>query len=67
MYGMLTQDIARTVVADREREISRMAIERAAGDSSAPRLHERLIAAASRLRAWNPGAVVRPSASAAGH
>lgn len=61
MYGMLTQDLARTVVADREREISRMVIEREAG-ASAPRLHERVIAAARRLRGWNPAGVARPSA-----
>ena len=67
MYGMLTQDLARTMVADREREISRMAIERAAGDSSAPRLHQRVFAAVRGLRGWIPVGGVRPATTSVAH
>ncbi len=54
MYGPLTLDIARTYVADREREISRMAIERTADDAPANGLLRRLITATHRLRQWRP-------------
>ncbi|HVH64155.1 MAG TPA: hypothetical protein VNA65_11210 [Candidatus Dormibacteraeota bacterium] len=64
MYGLLTQDIARAYVADREREISRMALEREAG-AAAPRLHARLIAAAQRLRGSKARGVVRKPATSA--
>lgn len=64
MYGLLTQDIAKTYVADREREISRMAVERAA-EAAGPRLHERLIAAARRLRGSNEHGVIRKPATSA--
>lgn len=73
MYGMLSQDLARTVVTDREREISRMAIERAAVDPSAPRLHQRLMAAVRSLRGlrgqreYKPVAAVRPAAPSVAH
>jgi hypothetical protein len=65
MYGMLTQDVAWTRVADREREIARMAVERAAGKSSGPRLYTRLIEAARGMRGRKPVGAIRPAASSA--
>jgi hypothetical protein len=71
MYGMLQNDLARTFTADREREISRLAIERAAeraaGDSPTTRLHSRLIAAARGLRTWKWVGPVRPASPSVAH
>ena len=66
MYGMLTQDLALTLVADREREIARMALECEAGDTSAPRLYKRLIVAALGMRGWKAVSAIRPAASSVG-
>jgi hypothetical protein len=48
-----SQDFVKTVIADRERDIAMVELENAAThDPDAPRLHERVLAAAHLLTAW---------------
>jgi hypothetical protein len=50
MYGLLTEDLAKAMAADREREIARLLAERAACDSwGMPSLRDRMKDAALGL------------------